>query len=73
MIKLVATIIDKQCNLKGFVCRGKQKEFGVAGTEEIFRALTIEALAKVGFKNNQVEVRSNGVVYELGYFRIHDF
>lgn len=72
MIKLVANIIDKDCNLKGFVCRGKAKEFGAGGSEEVFRAVPLPALAKAQFKSNQIEVKSNGVVHEIGYFRIHD-
>lgn len=72
MIKLVSTIIDEKCNLRGFVCRAKAKEFGSTGNNEVYNALTVEQLAKFEFKNNQIEVKKNGVIYELGYFKIHD-
>jgi hypothetical protein len=73
MIKLVYSIVDERYNLIGFGCRGKERDFNITGGESIvIRPVTIASMAGNGFSNNQIKVKANGMVEEIGYFRIHD-
>lgn len=70
MIKLKKVILSEGYVVIGFVAEGKAKEFGEVGTGTIQRRVSTNDLISAKFKNNQVEVLQNGVIKEVGDFKL---
>lgn len=61
-MKIVATIVNKNRQLIGFMAEGKESEFGGVGSKIITTSVSKEELLRSKFKNSQIEVVTEKVV-----------
>lgn len=70
MIRVVRTLVDKNCGLIGLEFQGKDSEFGGKTNEIMYMRLQLSVLKQRGFRNKQIAINSKEIK-ELGDFKLN--